>query len=97
MGVQVKTKGRLVAKGFHQTSGIDYMEAFSPVVKHHTVRVVCSLVVSHGLLIKQLDFHNIFLYGDLLEEVYMAQPPGVEDLSKPHHVCRLKKAIYGLK
>jgi len=27
----------------------------------------------------------------------MVQPPGFKDLSKPDHVCRLKKAIYGLK
>jgi hypothetical protein len=25
------------------------------------------------------------------------QPPGFKDLSKPNHVCRLRKAIYGLK
>jgi hypothetical protein len=27
----------------------------------------------------------------------MFQPPGFKDSSKPHHVCRLKKAIYDLK
>lgn len=27
----------------------------------------------------------------------MNQPPGYEDLSKPGYVCKLKKAIYGLK
>lgn len=27
----------------------------------------------------------------------MKQPPGFEDTTQPHHICRLNKAIYGLK
>ncbi|GKC30061.1 copia protein [Tanacetum coccineum] len=38
---------------------------------------------------KQLSFIN--------EEVYVAQPPGFIDFTKPNHVYRLKKALYGLK
>ncbi|GJW38911.1 copia protein [Tanacetum coccineum] len=30
-------------------------------------------------------------------EVYVAQPPGFIDFTKPNHVYRLKKALYGLK
>ncbi|KAM3360500.1 hypothetical protein P3S68_020212 [Capsicum galapagoense] len=37
------------------------------------------------------------MVGNLDEEVYMTQPPGFTNDDKPTHICRLLKAIYGLK
>jgi Reverse transcriptase (RNA-dependent DNA polymerase) len=42
-----------------------------------------------------MDVKNVFLHGKLEEEVYMEAPPGLS--LKQGVVCRLKKAIYGLK
>ena len=85
-----KYRARLVAKGF------DFHETFSPFVKPTIVRVVLTIIVTKGWSIRQVDFNNAFLNGNLQESVYMTQPPGFE-VGDKSLVCRLNKALYGLK
>ena len=92
-----RKKTRLVARGFTQTYGEDYIDTFAPVAKLHTVRIVLSIATNLEWDLWQMDVKNAFLQGELEDEVYMHPPPGLEHLVKPGNVLRLKKAIYGLK
>jgi hypothetical protein len=90
-------KARLVTKGYAQTYGIDYEETYSPVAKMTTVRAIITMAAAKGWSLHQMDVKNVFLHGDLQEEVYMEQPLGYVDQTCPNLVYRLKKALYGLK
>jgi uncharacterized protein (DUF2164 family) len=90
-------KARLVAKGYTQKYGVDYEETFAPVAKMNIVRTLISCAVNFGWDLFQLDVKNIFLHGDLKEEVYMEIPSGFENEKLKGKVCRLKQSLYGLK
>ncbi|KAH9726247.1 retrovirus-related pol polyprotein from transposon RE1 [Citrus sinensis] len=90
-------KAKLVLKGFLQTPGLDFNETFSPVVKAATIRIILTLAVNNDWLLRQVDINNVFLNGDLTETVYMPQPEGFEDKRRPNHICKLQKALYGLR
>lgn len=90
-------KARYVVRGFEQKAGVDFFETFSPVIKPTTIRLVLSIALAYGWNIKQLDVNNAFLNGDLSETVYIEQPQGFVNSHFPNYVCRLKKALYGLR
>ena len=71
-----RLKANFVAKGHAQTYGVDYSDTFSPVAKLTSIWLFISLAASYDWDLHQLDIKNVFLYGDLQEEVYMEQPPG---------------------
>ena len=87
----------LVAKGFHQWLSFDYHDTFNPVVKPTTIRFVLNIAIGHGWSLCQLDVNNVFLQGNLFEDVFMAQPLGFIGCNHLDHMCKLPKAIYGLK
>ncbi|UYV79312.1 hypothetical protein LAZ67_17002102 [Cordylochernes scorpioides] len=89
-------KARLVAKGFNQKFGRDYEETFAPIVKHSTIRAFLAASVYKGMQVIHLDVKTAFLHGDLDKELYMELPEGLHT-KQTNKVCKLKKAIYGLK
>ncbi|UYV74758.1 hypothetical protein LAZ67_12000832 [Cordylochernes scorpioides] len=89
-------KARLVAKGFNQKFGRDYEETFAPIVKHSIIRAFLAASVYKGMKVNHLDVKTAFLHGDLDKELYMELPEGLHT-KQTNKVCKLKKAIYGLK
>lgn len=94
-GVVVRHKARLVAKGCSQRYGVDYVETYSPVVRHTSLRFLTALAVKNGLKIDQMDAVTAFMQGELTEEIYIEQPEGFNDGT--NKVCKLNRAINGLK
>ena len=86
-----------MAKGYAQKEGINYEETFALVARYTSIRSVISLAAQMGWEIHQMDVKTTFLNGVIEEEVYIKQPEGFETHEKKTHVCRLKKAMYGLK
>jgi hypothetical protein len=91
-----KFKARFVAKGFPQKEGIDFSETFAPVVRYSSIRAVVSIVAELGWQIHQMDVKTTFLNGLIEEEIYIEQPEGFEGHSKASHICRLRRALYGI-
>jgi hypothetical protein len=91
-----KYKACFVAWGFSQVEGVDYDETFAPVARYTLIRVVISIATEMGWKIHQMDVKTAFLNG-LIEEVYIEKPLGFEVHGRESHVCRLKKALYGMK
>jgi hypothetical protein len=88
---------RLVVKGYTKKEGEDFFDIYSPVTRLTTIHVLLSLVVSHGLLVHQMDIKTSFFNGELEEEIYMTQPDGFVVKGQEDNVCKLQKSLYGLK
>ena len=65
----------LIEKGYAQQYDSDYYDTLSSMAKVASVRFLLSMVAMSLLPLFQLDIKNVFLHGDLVEEVYMEQLP----------------------
>jgi hypothetical protein len=93
----VKHKARLVARGFLQQEGVDFDDAFAPVARMESVRLILVLAAQEGWRVHHMDVKSAFLNGDLKEEVYVHQSPGFTIPGKEGKVLHLRKALYGLR
>lgn len=96
---QVKEEGRykarLVARGCEQGNNIDYEKLYSPVVNSAALRMLFALAAHYNWNYIKFDIKTAFLYGELEEEIFMYLPEGYGN--EKNKICKLRKAIYGLK
>ena len=95
-GTVERYKGRIVAKGYNQRPGFDFLETFASTMRLPTIRIVLALAAIEDLDLRSVDISHAFINGDIDAEIYMKQPEGYEQ-GGPNHVCKLNKSLYGLK
>jgi hypothetical protein len=92
-----KFKEIFVARGFNHKEGIDYEENFSPVARYTSIRTITTLSFILGWKLHQMDVKTTFLNGNIEHEVFVEQLDGFILHNKGTHVCKVRKALYGLK
>nr|GEV57253.1 retrovirus-related Pol polyprotein from transposon TNT 1-94 [Tanacetum cinerariifolium] len=95
-GIMIRNKTRLVAQRYTQEEGIDYDEVFTPVARIEAIRLFLAYASFKDFMVYQMDVKSAFLYGKIVEEVYVCQPPGFKDPNFLDRVYKVKKALYGL-
>jgi len=93
----VRYRARLVAGGHKQRQGIEYDQVFSPVVRYDSVRILLAIAAQCNMHVVQFDIKCAYIYGDIDKIVYMKQPLGFVDKTRPDLVCQLQRSLYGCK
>ena len=91
----LKTKSRVVAKGFTQVQYVDYHETKSPAPASAPVKMIAAMANEEGLSFFHFDVSQAFVQAPLEEEIYMRPPFRCGELSDK--VVKLLKCQYGLK
>ncbi|GJU39159.1 putative ribonuclease H-like domain-containing protein [Tanacetum coccineum] len=96
IGIVIKNKARLVARGYTQEEEINYDEVFALVARIEAIRLFLAYASFKDFVVYQMDVKSAFLYGKIEEEVYVCQPPRFEDPYFHDRVYKVEKALYGL-
>jgi hypothetical protein len=91
--VVTRNKAQLVAKDYSQVEGLDFDEAFAPVAKLESIRLLLVYATHHGFKLYQMDVRSVFLNGPIKEDGYVEQPPGFESEEYTNHIYKLHKSL----
>jgi hypothetical protein len=61
------------------------------------IQLILAYAFSKTIKVYQMDIKSTFLNGELEEEVYIQQPEGFQLSDNAYYVCKLNKALYGIK
>ena len=94
-GHVTKAKAKLVARGFSQIEGVDYLETFAPTPAAPSVRLLAAVACEHDMDTYHFDAEQAFVQSKLEEKIYMKLPPDCGGESGL--VVRLSRSLYGFK
>ncbi|GJY33235.1 putative RNA-directed DNA polymerase [Tanacetum coccineum] len=86
-----------LSKGLYSKPMVINIGNLLTIAKIKSIRIMLAIAAFHDYEIWQMDVKTAFLNGKLTKDVFMAQPEGFENAKYPKRVCKLQKAIYGLK
>ena len=93
-------KARLVAQGFSQRPGENFVETFSPTIRAESLRVLLAIGAAEDLEIRQADVVSAYPRSKLHATVYMKPTEPLREalgIKDPRKVLLLNKSLYGLK
>ncbi|GJU16290.1 retrovirus-related pol polyprotein from transposon TNT 1-94 [Tanacetum coccineum] len=67
------------------------------VARMEAIRIFLAFATYMNFIVFQIDVKSAFQNGKLKEEVYVKHPPDFESSEFLDSVCKLDKALYGLK
>jgi hypothetical protein len=94
-GLIDRFKARLVAQGYSQRLGDDFLETFSPTIRYESIRALLAVGCAEDLEIHQADVDTAYPRTELHAEVYIREVQGLS--LPPGVVLKVRKALYGLK
>nr|GEZ28896.1 retrotransposon protein, putative, Ty1-copia subclass [Tanacetum cinerariifolium] len=82
---------------YKKKTDMDEKETFSPIADIRAIRILIAIAAYYDYEIWQIDIKTAFLNGRLDKDIYMEQLEGYVDPKYLNDVCKLQRAIYGLK
>ena len=95
---KLKFRARIVAKGYTERYGVDYLETFAPTASTKSLMMVLHIAASEDWEIRTMDVSNAYLEAPAPNDhLYMELPTSEVGPSGGKVVVRLLKTLYGLK
>lgn len=85
-----------MVRGFVQSNS-SVGDTYAPVIRSSSIRLLLSFALKNDLHVHHLDVKNAYLNSLLKKEIYIEQPYHYEKKTKDNLVCKLNKAMYGLR
>ena len=90
-------KAHLIAHGFTQIHGLDYLNTYTLVTRLETICLLCTMANEKDWEIRHINIKTTYLNSNINEEIYMEIPEGFMNNGIKTKVLCLQKAIYSLK